>query len=677
MKDFLWRMKNRLCKMRNCVLVCIFALFSFVVNAQEQRDWQRLYDELMVSEEQEWQMNEENYELLCSLAAHPIDLNKATREELEQLPFLTATQVEDILAYIYQYRGMRSVGELLMIESLDAARSELLSYFVTIKVDEQRPFPTLATILERGKHDITLTMKVPFYERKGDKDGYLGYPYTHSLRYKFSYSDYFQVGLVGAQDAGEPFFANRNTFGYDHYSFYVAVRKLGRIKSAVAGRYKVRFGQGLVINNDFSFGKTMSFLSQGRSYTAIRPHSSRSQANYLQGGAATVALTRHIDLSAFASYSKNDATLNDDGTIRTLLKSGYHRTPTEMEKKNNISQTTFGGNLQWGNYGFRAGLTALYTQFDRPLMPNTAQIYRTDYPQGYDFWNVGVNYGYVNPRWSANGETAMGGNGAVATLNSVSFQPSKRLSLTAIQRYYGSRYWALHANAFSEGGQMRTELGMLIGANWTANRFLTLAAYTDYAYFSKPRYRASAASSAWDNYISAVYTCGNLSFLARYRLKNRQKDNADHTKLINEHTQRARFAFTYSGVNWDCKTQADLAYNHHKSSSFGYMLSEFVAWQPLPWLQTSANIGYFHTADFASRLYIYERSMLYSFSFPAFYGEGIRWSVFARANLRKKLSVLLKVGTTHYFDRKHISSGLQQVNRSELTDVEVQLHWKI
>ncbi|GAB6976878.1 helix-hairpin-helix domain-containing protein [Prevotella falsenii] len=631
----------------------------------------------MVSEEQEGLMNEENYDLLCSLAAHPIDLNKATREELEQLPFLTATQVEDILAYIYQYHGMRSVGELLMIESLDTARSELLSCFVTIKIDEQKHFPPLATILKYGKHDITFTMKAPFYERKGDKNGYLGYPYTHSLRYKFSYSDYFRAGLVGAQDSGEPFFANRNALGYDHYSFYISVRKLGRIKSAVAGRYKVRFGQGLIINNDFSFGKTMTLLSQGRSYTAIRPYSSRSHANYLQGGAATVALTRHIDLSAFASYRKNDATLNADGTIRTLLKSGYHRTPTEMKKKNNISQTTFGGNLQWFDHGFRAGLTALYTHFDRPLMPNTGQTYRSDYPQGYDFWNVGVSYGYLNYRWNMNGEIAMSGNGAVATLNSLSFQPTKRLSLTAIQRYYGSRYWALHANAFSEGGQMRNEMGMLVGANWTVNRFLALSAYTDYAYFRKPRYRASVASSAWDNYISAIYTRGNLSFLARYRFKIREKDNADHTKLINEYTQRTRFAFTCSGLNWDFKTQADLAYNHHKTNSFGYMLSEFVAWQPLSWLQTSANIGYFHTADFASRLYIYERSMLYSFSFPTFYGKGIRWSVFARANLRQNLSVLLKVGTTHYFDRKHISSGLQQINRSEQTDLEVQLHWKV
>ena len=278
----------------------------------------------------------------------------------------------------------------------------------------------------------------------------------------------------------------------------------------------------------------------------------------------------------------------------------------------------------------------------------------------------------MNPHWSVNGETAMGGNGSIATLNNISFQPSRRLSVIGIQRYYGSKYWALHANSLSEGGQMRNEMGMLIGANWTVNRFLTLTAYTDYAYFHKPRYQASIASSAWDNYISGVYTYKNLSFLVRYRFKLRQKDNKDHTKLVNEYTQRARFAFIYSGLNWDCKTQADLSYSRNKANSFGFMLSEFVDWQPLPWLQTSANIGYFHTTDFASRLYIYERSMLYSFNFPTFYGEGIRWALLARANLYKKLNILLKVGTTYYFDRKHISSGLQQVDRSDMTDLEVQ-----
>ena len=141
MKDFLCKMKNRLCKMKNCVLACIFALFPFVVNAQEQRDWQRLYDELMVSEEQEWLMNEENYDLLCSLAAHPIDLNKATREELEQLPFLTATQVEDILAYIYQYRGMRSVGRTADDRVARCCKERTVELFCNNKSRRTAAFP--------------------------------------------------------------------------------------------------------------------------------------------------------------------------------------------------------------------------------------------------------------------------------------------------------------------------------------------------------------------------------------------------------------------------------------------------------------------------------------------------------------------------------------------------------
>lgn len=663
--------------MRNCILVLIFTLSCFAVNAQEQHDWQQLYDELMTEEEQEELMNEENYVLLCSLSTQPINLNKATREDLEQLPFLTAKQVEDILAYIYQYHGMRSKGELLMIESLDATRCRLLSYFVTIGTDETLHFPKPSTILKCGKHNIVFTAKVPFYERKGDKNGYLGYPYAHSVRYKFSYSDYLQAGFVGAQDSGEPFFADQNTIGYDYYSFYAAVRKLGCIKTAVLGRYKVRFGQGLVINNDFSFGKTMFLLSQGRSFTNIRPHSSRAQADFLQGGAVMLTLTRNILLTAFTSYRKNDATLNDDGTVRTLLKSGYHRTPAEMERKNNISETAFGGNLQWNNNGFRVGLTALYSQFNRPLKPDVAQKYRADNPQGYGFLNIGASYGYINSRWNINGETAISGNGSFATLNTVSFQPSRQVSFTAIQRYYGAKYWALHANAFSEGGQMRNETGFLLGVNWTINRFLSVNAHSDYTHFPKPRYLASVASCSFDNFLSAIYTRRNISFLMRYRFKIRQKDNADHSRLMNEYAHRARLAFSFSQLKWNSKTQLDLAFNRYKTNSTGYMLSEFVSWQPLSWLKMSTNIGYFYTSDFASRLYIHERSLPYSFSFHAFYGKGLRGSIFVRTNLNKNLSTIFKIGSTHYFERKRISSGLQQTDSSTLSEMEIQLQWII
>ena len=38
----------------------------------------------------------------------------------------------------------------------------------------------------------------------------------------------------------------------------------------------------------------------------------------------------------------------------------------------------------------------------------------------------------------------------------------------------------------------------------------------------------------------------------------------------------------------------------------------------------AANAAYFHTDDYDSRLYAYERTTLYNFSFPSFFGEDPR-----------------------------------------------------
>ena len=124
-----------------------------------------------------------------------------------------------------------------------------------------------------------------FYERKGDASGtggYLGYPYKHGLRYQFRYGNSVKLGFVASQDAGEPFFGGRNTMGYDFYSFYLQVKNLGRWKNITLGRYRLNVGLGLILNNDFGFGKLSALTSLGRSSSCIiRGHSSCSSANYL------------------------------------------------------------------------------------------------------------------------------------------------------------------------------------------------------------------------------------------------------------------------------------------------------------------------------------------------------------------------------------------------------------
>ena len=106
------------------------------------------------------------------------------------------------------------------------------------------------------------------------------------------------------------------------------------------------------------------------------------------------------------------------------------------------------------------------------------------------------------------------------------------------------------------------------------------------------------------------------------------------------------------------------------------MFTETGTWQPAAWLSLTATAGYFHTADFSSRIYVYERGPLYAFCFPTFYGRGVRCGLFARADLSRCLMLILRSATTRYFDRDTIASGLQQISSSTMSDLDVQLRWK-
>lgn len=466
--------------------------------------------------------------------------------------------------------------------------------------------------------------------------------------------------------------------GYDFYSFYFVLKKLGRIKALALGRYRLRFGMGLVINNNFGFGKLSTLSSMGRGSSNIRAHSSRSDGNYLQGAAATVNVAKGLDASLFVSYRKFDATLNKgDSTISTILNSGYHRTEAEMTKKNNSSHFLVGGNLDYRWKGFYLGATAVYTTLDKELRPKKEVVYRRYYANGRNFYNVSVNYGFTGHRLSFSGETATGGCKALATVNALSYDLTENLTLLALQRFYSYKYYSLFAESFSEGGAVQNESGIYLGLTWHPVIYLSVMAYTDFAYFAWPKYQASDTSHASDNLLQITFNPGKWAFIARYRLKVREKDNNDKTDLTYKTEHRGRMSGAYNTTIWSSKTQLDFSYTKYKKNSLGWMVSQSFGYSLKSLLNLNASFGYFHTDDYDSRVYSYERGMLYSFSFPAFYGKGMRGSLYANYDLLKKMTITVKIGTTKYFDRDKIGSGYQQIFHSYATDLELQVRMKL
>ena len=642
------------------------------------RPWQEYLMELSEMEDFEQIAWEDYEEELEELAQHPLNLNTATREEMEHLPFLTPSQVEDIQAYLHRYHGMKTMAELALIPSISWYQRQLMnSFFYVADETPRQQFPSLKNILKYGKHEVMGMVKVPFYERKGDgkgADGYLGYKYRHGVRYQFRYGDYVKMGFVGAQDAGEPFGSGRNNLGYDFYSFYLQVRKLGRWKNITLGRYRLHEGMGLILNNDFSFGKLSILSSLGRTTSQVKVHSSRSSANYLQGAAATYTLLKGLDLTGFLSYRKIDATLSDEGGIKTILKTGLHRTRREIARQDIASNTLVGGNINYRHQGWHIGATGFYTSFSLPLMPEKVQLYKRFAPEGDAFWNVSVDYGYISHRWTIGGETATGDCGAVATLNAASYQFSDHFSLTAVQRFYSARYYSLFSNSFAEGSSVQDENGMYVGATWSPGSRWTITAYSDFAYFAWPKYHTRQSTQSWDHLLNILYLPARSWILgARVRYKEKA-GNA---------TGRLRFYASVTTKNWSSKTSVDYTKfregnagsGTQNASSSGYLLNENIGYH-WRWLRLQGSFGYFHTQDFASRIYAYEPGLLYQMSFGCYFGEGIRYALVVRSEISHHLLVIAKLGSTDYFDRTHISSGLQEIAGSHQMDLEVQVKWK-
>lgn len=665
------------CLMKH-LLLTVLSLFALLTGyAQQTDDWQQALHQWLTVEDAEDSYSEETMELLEEYVTHPINLNQTCRDELEQLPFLSAVQVEGIIAYLDRYHPIRTLNELLMVRELDYHTRQLLRFFVTVGEEApQSVWPRLNDVLTYGKHELSATGKIPFYERRGDQNGYLGYRYRHDLRYQFNYNRKIKWGLTAAQDAGEPFFANGNKWGYDHYSYYLQMRDIGRLKELNLGMFRVHMGMGLVMNGGFYLGKLASLQSLGRNSHTLTAHSSRSSANYLQGAAATIQVAKQWQVTAFASWRPIDATLNNNGTARTLLTTGYHRTPTEMSKRNNTHRTDFGGRLGWRKGTLYANVNAVFTHLNRDLQPVTTARYRQYAAQGNDFFNVSMDYGYNNYCWSLSGETAVSRHGGIAMLHTVGCKATEQLSLMLLHRYYDKRYTALHARSFSEGGHIQNEHGLYLGSSWQPSRSWLLQGYADYAHFAWPRYLTSIASDAFDALISVRYQHPSWTVDGRYRYHIRQRDSSNKQYIANTTDHRLRLGTTQQlSPVWSLRTQADgVLHRFEQQSSYGIMVSENVAFEQ-SWLRVNLQAGWFHTDDYDSRVYQYERSVLHDLNVPMYYGHGIRYSLLLQAKIGGRLTAMAKLGVTNYFDRSTIGSALQQIDHSSMTDLLVQLRY--
>ena len=83
----------------------------------------------------------------------------------------------------------------------------------------------------------------------------------------------------------------------------------------------------------------------------------------------------------------------------------------------------------------------------------------------------------------------------------------------------------------------------------------------------------------------------------------------------------------------------------------------------------------FDTEDYENRQYLYEKNVLWAFSIPNFYNQGMRVYFLAQYKLNKRLTFWGRWAKTTYTNRESIGSGLQEIKGNELTETTFQLRY--
>ena len=185
-----------------CIIGCYVLTPLFA-----QSDWLEWNEDITASEElEDWR---EKYEELSEIAEHPFNINTITKEELEQLPFLSDKMIENILYYIYKYGPMLTKNELLGVEGMDWQTRKFLTDFIYIgPSDNEKDKFSWRNLWKYNKQELLTRLDIPFNMKAGyadyDKETlaespnkrYYGSPFYHNVRYRFQYNKQVYVGLT-------------------------------------------------------------------------------------------------------------------------------------------------------------------------------------------------------------------------------------------------------------------------------------------------------------------------------------------------------------------------------------------------------------------------------------------------------------------------------------------------
>ena len=649
------------------------------------------------------------YESLFQFFIQPLDLNRATRNDLISTFLLSERQIEDFLKHRDKYGRLLSIYEIQAIPSWDANTIVRILPFVTItestlQQDNRSLFERVLgeenkTLLIR--YGRTLETQRGYTESNTGASRYLGSPDRVYTRMRISHLNDFSFGFTVEKDAGEQFIWNPKTkrYGFDFLSAHAVLYNQGKFKAIAIGDYQLQFGQGLIMGAGFAAGKGSETINTiRRSTQGIRPYTSVLETAFQRGAAATYS-TGQFDITGYYSRVGEDggssATIIADSLnqgeegdfISSLIATGFHRTPNELAKKDNFTRQDMGGNITYKDKqnNLELGVTLAYTSYDKSLQRNDRLYNRFEF-NGKENYNVGFNYSYAWKNMSFFGEAARSKSGGIGAISGVILSLARTLEMAALFRHYDRNFHTFYGAAFGEGSRPINEQGFYWGMKYTPSKKWQFAAYYDYFRFPWMRFLVDAPSSGYEYLARLTYRPSrSIQLYAQFRQEVREKNYRNEDDTNNSNFNRVT-PFTRKNYQLTCDYKAEeivslrarvqfSSYEHEEAPTQGYVIAQDINLD-FGNIRFSTRFALFDTDDYNNRQYVYEKDVLYYFFIPAYYGRGFRNFYMIQLKAGKKIDIWAKWAYTKYRNQETIGSGLERIDGDLRNDIRIQMRVK-
>ncbi len=653
------------------ILICGMAVY---VHAQEPAA-QRVIEELLESSGEELTDDTNFQEILDDLEyliQNPLEINQVGREELLHLHVLSELQINNLIGFRQKTGAIYSLYELASVDGFTPDILQKIEPFISF--DKQ----VISSGKKKSSGNLFLRSTRSFSSADATVTHFEGSMERYYLRIKQSGSN-FEYGLVAEKDPGEALFSQSNTYGFDYSGAFVNFSTGKAGNRIFAGDYHVKFGQGLVAWQGFSMGKSTETTQVFRSNEGIRSYSSTDENQFFRGLAAQFK-TGNFIIYPFLAWNRLDAhidSLEEKSFFGAFQTSGYHRTASEIKGENSLKQLAGGGHVAFMYERWSFGFSAVYNRFDVAMIRSEVP-YNQFFPEGKENLVAGLNWKGSLKNIFLFGEAAGSKNGGKALLAGVLLKPAPNAELSAVYRNINKTYFSYFSNAFTESSRVNDEHGLYLGMKVFPAPKWIIQAYADFFSFNWIKYLTAAPANGTEflGQISYQYNRETSFYLKFFQEEKEQRLISENLKYNTQQLiNRLRFNFSKAmNEQISLKSRLEFSFYSKQGSEKGFFMAQDVIYKPsMKPYELNGRMAYFKTDGYNSRIYAYENDLLYSFSIPANYGNGIRGYLNFQVHLGDRFTLWLKFASTRKFA---LNNGEELIAATKKSDLKIQIRYQ-